>query len=202
MKKFPLLLISIGLLATTSIASAQGMMGQYYTNTDNSIQPSPTAAATAQDEAKGKAIWEQLQSKQTDCKTLTDDDYDVLGDYFMGLMAGNNHDAMNNRMTLTMGDQGEKQMHIVIGKRFSGCESTAVLPPQYQGFSYLMPTMGGANFQDYPANFQNHPWNNMMGQYAFPGSPFMYWISLILVWTVLVLSIVALINYIRHQKRK
>lgn len=182
----------IGLITLTTTVYAQGMMWQNY----NTSQQSVGASTTTQDEANGKAIWDKLQAKQTDCKSLTDDDYDLLGDYFMGLMMGSAHESMNNRMTQVMGDQGEKQMHIVMGKRFSGCDASASLPSQYQGFSYLMPMMGSFNFQ-------NNPWNNnMMSRFGFPGIYVICWISLILVWAVLILSIVALVRYVRSPKRK
>jgi hypothetical protein len=192
MKKIAIFAILVGLLTTTAAVHAQGMMGQNFFNTQQSVD----STTTAQDEAEGKAVWDKLQSKQVDCKNLTDDDYDVLGDYFMGLMAGGNHAAMNESMVRMMGDEGEKQMHIVMGKRFSGCDAAAVLPAQYQGFSNMMPMMGGFNYQ-------NYPWHNsLMGKYGFSVIPAVCWMSLILVWTVLVFVILALAHYIKGPKRK
>ena len=51
---------------------AQGMMGQF----SNSTTQNSTDSSTAADEAKGKAIFDKLQKKQTDCKSLTDDDFE------------------------------------------------------------------------------------------------------------------------------
>ena len=75
---------------------------------------------TAREEAEGKAVWEKLQTKQLDYKNLTNDNFEVLGEYFMGQMTGSSHEAMNNMMTRMMGTEGEKQMHIAMGKRFAG----------------------------------------------------------------------------------
>ena len=80
---------------------------------------------TAQEEAEGKEIWDKLQAKQLECKDLTNDNYAVLGEYFMGQSIGNTqrHAAMNQMMTSMMGEEGEEQMHIVMGKRLSSCDT-------------------------------------------------------------------------------
>ena len=80
-------------------------------------------AATAKDEADGKAIFDRLQAKQTTCADLSADDFDLLGDYFMGQRMGNAHPQMNVMMQQMMGDEGEKQMHIIMGRNLSGCAS-------------------------------------------------------------------------------
>ncbi len=87
-------------------------------------------SSTTQDEAKGKQIWEQLQSKQINCGNLKDDDFELLGEYFMGQSIGNTerHTAMNQMMTSMMGEQIEKQMHITLGERYSGCTANASFP--------------------------------------------------------------------------
>jgi len=134
-----LALFVTGLLVVLPSVSAQGMMGG--SNTANTVSQD---ASTAQDEANGKAVWDKLQAKQVTCKDLTDDDFDVLGDYFMGQMVGNSHSTMNSNMSKMMGDDGEKQMHIVMGKQYSGCSSsTSSVPSQNTRF----PMMGRFNQQ-------------------------------------------------------
>lgn len=91
------------------------------------------------DEVAGKAVWDKLQNKQISCSNLKDDDFDVLGDFFMGNMMGSSHAYMNQLMTQRLGENGEKQMHIVMGKRLSGCVTNASLP---QGAGYFVPMMG------------------------------------------------------------
>lgn len=91
------------------------------------------------DEAEGKAVWDKLQNKEVTCKDLSDDDFDVLGDFFMGNMMGANHDAMNTMMSERLGDNGEKQLHISMGKRLSGCDTSAAFP---KGSDYFAPMMG------------------------------------------------------------
>ena len=94
---------------------------------------------TVAEEAAGKEIWNKLQAKTVSCGDLTDDDLGALGEYFMGTMLGEAHAGMNQMMTTMMGEEGERQMHVVMGKRLSGCDTAAVYPPGGFGF---MPMMG------------------------------------------------------------
>ncbi len=79
-------------------------------------------SSTAAEEAGGKEILQKLQDKQGACQNLANDDYEKLGEYYMGQMAGNSHEAMNRMMEQMMGKEREEQMHIAMGKRLSGCE--------------------------------------------------------------------------------
>jgi uncharacterized membrane protein len=80
---------------------------------------------TAIEEKEGKVIWEKLQAKQINCDTLTDGDYERLGEYYMGQMVGDSHESINTMMERMMGKEGEEQMHVVMGKRLSGCDTSA-----------------------------------------------------------------------------
>jgi len=82
---------------------------------------------TVREEAEGKEVWNKLQAKQLECKNLTNDNYAALGEYFMGQSIGDTqrHTAMNQMMTGMMGEKGEEQMHITLGKRSSGCDTSA-----------------------------------------------------------------------------
>lgn len=101
---------------------------------------------TAREEAEGKAVWDKLQTKQLECKNLTDDNFETLGEYFMGQMTGSSHEAMNTMMERMIGQAGEQQMHVVMGKRLSGCDTSAqVLPPQGVGLMPMIWMMGGGN---------------------------------------------------------
>src|SRR3989338_2581767 len=44
-----------------------------------------------EDETAGKAILEKLQRKEVVCANLTDNDFNLLGDYYMGEMMGSSH---------------------------------------------------------------------------------------------------------------
>lgn len=116
---------------------------------------------------------------------------------------GSSHEAMNNMMTQMMGEQGEKQMHIVMGKRLSGCQTDAQL---LQGGAGFMPMMGSTSSPQIGINGNTMPalsgaegmgysnWNTMMGGWG--GFGILGWISMLLFWILLILGIIALIRYI------
>ncbi len=155
----------ITLVTIPSMVFAQPMMG-----TQSAVS---SDGHTAREEAEGKAIWEKLQAKQLECKNLTDDNFDSLGEYFMGQMAGSSHEVMNNMMVRMMGEEGEKQMHIAMGKRNSGC-----------GVGF-MPMMGSS-------------WGGMMGGWGGFG---LGWIFMIIFWILIILGVVALVRYLGGTKQ-
>src|SRR3989344_2522564 len=107
------LLIAIALIFSTFLPFANPSFAQSPQVNESSDNH------TAREEAEGKAIWEKLQTKQLECKDLTDETYDSLGEYFMGQSIGYTprHALMNQMMISMMGEEGERQMHIVMGKR-------------------------------------------------------------------------------------
>ena len=78
---------------------------------------------------------------------MTNDDFEVLGEYFMGQRVGSAHEAMNNMMIGMMGEEGEEAMHAAMGRRLSGCDSAAIFPPAGSNFMPVMNLMmgGGAD---------------------------------------------------------
>lgn len=127
----------------------------------------------ATEEAEGKAIWEKLQAKQLECKDLTDSNFELLGEYFMGQMAGDSHESMNNMMEKMMGKESEEQMHVAMGKRSSGCDSNAMI------------VKGGGN------SMMGQDWNNMMAGWGGFG---LGWLFMLLFWALLILGVAALIR--------
>ncbi len=149
-------------------AHAQMMGG--WGNNQNSNNATNTATQDP-DEQQGAQIYQRLQNHQTTCQELTNDDFDKLGDYFMGNMMGSAHDAADRAMTQRLGDQGEKQMHIAMGERLSGCNVNAAYPTgwntsSWNGFLPMM--MGlGSGFGDQHGmmggNWDTAGFNNIMG---------------------------------------
>ena len=105
---------------------------------------------TAREENEGKVVWNKLQAKQISCDELSDGDFGSLGEYYMGQMVGDSHEAMNTMVERMMGKEGEEQMHVVMGKRLSGCDTGAALP---QGSSGFMPMMMGSAFSRWSSGF-------------------------------------------------
>ena len=161
---------------------------------------------TAQEEAEGKEVWDKLQAKQLECKDLTDDNYAVLGEYFMGQSIGNTqrHALMNQMMTSMMGEEGEEQAHIAMGKRFSGCEPNAQVSSNRVGFMPMMWMMGSA-FAPWSFGGTKGGGYSMMGSFGTnPMGSFGWsfgWIFMILFWGLVILGIVTLVKWITNQSK-
>ena len=140
---------------------------------------------TAREEAEGRELWGKMQAKEVNCENLSDENFGALGEYFMGQMAGKQHEAMNNMMTQMMGEEGEERMHIVMGKRMSGCEPLAPMPQSVMD-SDTMPMM-------------NMMMGNMMGNFGAWG--WLGWIFMILFWVLIAVAIIALIKWLINQIR-
>src|SRR3989344_321292 len=149
---------------------------------------------TAQEEAEGKEIWEKLQAEELKCEDLSGDNFGALGEYFMGQMMGDAHETMNNRLIQMLGEEGEEQMHIAMGKRMSGCDPNASLPQNMMGggmMPMMMSMMGGGGNP-----MMDYGWNNMMGGFGLLG-----WLPMLLFWILLILGVVALFRYLGGSAR-
>lgn len=140
---------------------------------------------TAQEVAEGKVIFEQMQSKEKTCTSLSDEQFASLGEYYMDQMVGTSHQAMNTMMEQMMGKASEEQMHVVMGKRLSGCNTSAAFPSQGAG---LMPMMGGINIMG--GNMMN------LGFMSFG------WVFMILWWVLIIVGIVVLVRWLAGQGRQ
>lgn len=187
MKKLTVILVIIIVLATPSMVFAQGMMGF-----SNSSIDSATIQSQKAEEQTGKTLLDQLKNKTTACQKLTNNDFEKIGEYFMGQAISNTseHIAMNNMMKGMMGNQGEEQVHISWGKRGSGCEPNASMPENMMdnGMMGMMMGMmgGGAN-----SMMGYGGWNNMTGGWNGLG-----WLFMILLWALVILTIAALVKWI------
>lgn len=98
------------------------------------------AMGTAGEEQQGAQLLRSLQTGKEKCTSLTTDNFELIGEYVMGRMFGSSaaHDAMNRQMVSTMGNSGESQAHVFMGKRFAGC-ATGQAPA---AFGAMMGMMG------------------------------------------------------------
>ena len=183
MKKIILTTISIlGIsLFFSGVVFAQGIMGDTVTSSDGH---------TAREEAEGKIVWEKLQAKQVQCSDLSDDDFGVLGEYFMGQMTGASHEAINVMMEQMMGKKGEEQMHVVMGKRLSGCDASAAFPSQDAGFMPMMQMMWGG----WSSPFGSNQSNNSMMNFGFMPFGGFGWIFMLVFWGLIIWVIVSLVR--------
>ena len=169
-----LLFIAISLFFTTQqIVNAQMM------------QQTPSQGVTLsqedqQDISTGQQLYNDLKNNKTSCNNLKDDDFDKIGEYIMEQQIGNSnrHAQMNAIMKQMMGENGEKQMHIGLGKRITGCDSNYY--PNRRGGGYPMMGYGG---------------NNMMGNWGVFG--LFGSISMLLFWALLILAAFVLVRYLK-----
>lgn len=140
-------IVMFGLLTVSRTTVRAQMMGQFGPPPDTS-----TIQAQQAEEQEGKKLLDELNNEQnsssnktTSCQQLTYDDFDKIGEYFMGQSIGDTtrHIAMNNMMKSMMGETGEAQMHITWGKRGSGCDTSASFGPMMRGGDYPMMGYGG-----------------------------------------------------------
>lgn len=160
---------------------------------------------TAREEAEGKEVWEKLQAKQLECKNLTDDNFETLGEFFMGRMAGSSHEVMNTMMIQMIGEKGEEQMHVVMGKRLSGCDTSASIPANGTGFipmTGIMSMMTGDSWGNQPGrgggwSMMGNNFSGMMAGWGIFG--FLTWFALFI---FLILGIIYFWKQITKKERK
>lgn len=150
---------------------------------------------------QGKELWNKIQSKETACQNLSNDNFEVMGEYLMDQMMGTSHQTMNKMMKQMMGDEGEEQMHIIMAKRMTGCDPNAEFSSQQMGFmSTMVPMMqmmngvAGGNSATNTAG-----WWNGMGTMMGTGLASFMWLGIlfsILFWVLIIAIIVALIKWI------
>ena len=186
-----LAVIAVGSFAPS--ASAQ-MMGGF---SNSSAEWDAVVEHTAREEQEGKKLWNKLQAKEVVCADLNDEQYGVLGEYFMGQMAGESHAAMNAMMIQAHGEEEEEQIHIVMGKRLSGCDTLAAFPAISGGWMPMMNMMWGGWSSPFDGN---NSINNMMN-FGFGPLGGFGWIFMILWWVLIIAGIVALIKWLTSQSR-
>jgi hypothetical protein len=167
-----------------------GMMGYpaYGTSTNST--------ALDAGEATGQAIAQKLQAKTLACADLSQDNYESLGDFYMGLMMGSSHDSMEQYIEKSYGADYLKSMHIAMGERFSGCNVNVSFPAGMMGFGPMMGgwSNGSGNWSGYSMMDWGFP--GMMSGY-YGGHAWFGWITMILVWVLLVLGIVAVVKWLK-----
>ena len=188
MKKIIFTIFAVSALGFLPADASAQMMGGF---SNSGVDWDEVAEHTLREEKEGKEIWDKFQAKEIACVDLNDEQFGVLGEYFMGQMAGGSHTAMNVMLIQRLGEEGEEQMHIAMGKRMSGCDTSATYP---QGFNF-MPMMGGWSSSTGTGFNQNNN-NSMMWGYNNPmGWGFGFgWIFMILFWGLIIWGIFALVR--------
>src|SRR3990167_6904526 len=192
MKKLVFTIFAASIIGSFATSTNAQMMGGF---SNSSADWDAVVGHTLREEQEGREVWDKLQAKEVACAGLNDEQFGVLGEYFMGQMAGDSHAAMNAMMIQTHGEEGEKQIHIVMGKRLSGCDTSAAFPAGNGGWMPMMNMMWGGWSSPFGSNNST---NNMMN---FGFGPFggFGWIFMILWWVLIIAGIVALIKWLTSQ---
>ena len=187
MKKFFFAVLTAVIVGSfAGVANAQ-MMGGF---SNSSADWDAVVEHTAREEQEGKELWNKLQAKEVACENLGDEQYGVLGEYFMGQMAGNSHAAMNAMMIQAHGEDGEEQIHIVMGKRLSGCDTSAAFPAGSGGWMPMMNMMWGGWSSPFSTNQSNNSMMNF-GLMPFGG---LGWIFMVVFWGLVIWGIISLVR--------
>lgn len=162
--------------------------------------PSPDSTVVQnlqQEEQEGKKLLESLNNNTASCSKINDSDFEKIGEYSMGQSIGDTsrHLAMNEMMKSMMGEKNEEQMHIVMGKRLSGCDASAKFPQGSGSWFPMMPMMGGWS----TPNMFNQG-DNMM-DYGFMPFGWVGGIFMVLWWILIIVAVIALIRWIIGQSR-
>lgn len=109
-----------------------------------SLLPAAAVASVSSEEREGAQILQRFDGGGRNCSALSSTDFERIGEYVMGRMAGSTsaHEAMNETMARMMGERAEEQMHVALGQRFTGC-GAGRMPAAYGSMMGAMGMMGG-----------------------------------------------------------
>ena len=128
--------------------------------------PAAASASVADEQTQGQDLIAQLQAGTKTCSALSADDLDHIGEYVMFQALGSTalHQAMNDRMTLMLGEQGETRMHQLLGARYAGCSTRTGGIAGRAGMMGGSGMMGGyASNGGISAMMSSSDWSWMMG---------------------------------------
>jgi hypothetical protein len=130
------------------------------------LLPAAANASLAGEQRQGQSLIAQLQAGATTCRDLSADDLDHIGEYVMFRALGSTslHQAMNDRMTAVLGEQGESRMHQLLGARYAGCSTSTTAAGGYGGMMGGGGMMRGySNHGAFGAMMSSGNWSWMMG---------------------------------------
>lgn len=189
------LFVASALLVGASFAGASMMQNQNSTTVTTQQAPTPTIASVLQDIYTSQNI---TSPTPIDCSKVTDTQFEKLGDAYMG---NGITEAQHTVMENMMGGEGSatvKQAHISMGRAYVGCwagYNTQMRP--------MMSMMNGGASNNNSINY--NPRGGMMGWSSVGDGSYgvfsiFHWITMILVWVLLILGILFLWKHIKAQK--
>ena len=210
MKKTVITLVALFTLTfgITNITHAQmGMMGGTWSTNETNNHTSQELGDVLSAILNTQNISEQ---SKVDCSKVTDDQFEKLGDAYMGTMfvSDTQHEAMDEMMG---GEDSTslQQAHINMGRSYLGCWSN------YNSGPIAMPMMGyggghgmmrGSGMMDddgYQTDITRNNYHHDMMDYGFNGFGGIGWFGgglvMGLFWLLVIAGIVALVRMAMHQ---
>lgn len=203
MKKIFTVLFVLGLLTAGTASAQMGMMGSTGQNANAYAESDKDAniSVALQEIYKSQNV---SAREQVDCSKVTDLQLIKLGDAVMGYgITEAQHSAMENMMG---GEEAAmtKQAHTNMGRAYLGCWSNYQSGPMnmsmMMGGSYVKPAQTVGTDAGYPGRGEgmmyggNYGGWGMMGGYSGFGG-----LTMVLVWTLLILGIVALVKWLKKN---
>src|SRR3989338_1880857 len=125
-----------------------------------------------------------LIDSKTSCKSLSDSQLEIMGEYYMEQMhPGESHELMHQMMGLKEGSEDEEQFHINMAKAIYCGEENAFGSGGMMGGGMMNMMMGGGN---------------MMGNNPF-GYGYGYWSFWNIVWSLLRIGLIVLVIWLIYK---
>ncbi len=141
-------------------------------------------AVTQQEIKEAKSL---IDSKAS-CKSLSDSQLEIIGEYEMELMhPGDSHELMHKMMGLKEGYEPEKQFHINMAKTIYCGETNAFGSGGMMGGGMISMMMGG--------NMMNY---GMMGSNPF-GYGYGYWSFWNIIWSLFWIGLIVLVIWLIYK---
>lgn len=165
---------------------------------------------TLREEKEGAEIWYRFQAGEIDCEQLTDVQFELLGEYFMRQITGVRHSEVNVMLTRQYGKEGEELEHTILGKQYSGCDTSLTTKGAYSGWA----TENGQTTNSWgPIGSMMNGWRNFSSDDSYSEfmnsrgeGPTWTWILFdIIWWTLAIIGLVTIIKWIiskRPSKKK
>ncbi len=132
-------------------------------------------------EAKG------LIDSKVDCKSLSDSQLEIIGEYYMEQMhPGESHELMHRMMGLKEGSEDEEQFHINMAKAIYCGEANDIMGAGMMGGG-MMPMMMGGNMG-----------YGMMGNNPF-GYGYGYWSFWNIIWSLFWIGLIVLVIWLIYK---
>ena len=79
-----------------------------------------------QEMALSDALYAKVQSGERTCASLSDADFELVGEHFMQGILGDMHESTNGKFSDVLSHEGEEELHALMGKYGTHCDATSL----------------------------------------------------------------------------